>query len=329
MTTLTESPPRSGLPGTRSQASERTDPDVAIRGLVKRYHGDVGVLGIDLDIGPREVFGLVGPNGAGKTTLLSLLCGLTDCDSGSITVRGRFALCPDTPEFEPWLTASEVLRQSVALAHPRQRLDASWITEVVTATGIEEYSERRCGGFSRGMTQRLGIAAALVVDPEVLVLDEPTSALDVAGHADVLALIRRLSAERTVVLSSHALSDVQRIADTIAVMDAGRLLFNGTPRTLIDDHLQPAWRVTLASNDTAKISDLIRALSGRDWVRSVRVRGPAEIDIETTTLELGEARLVPALAELGARVRSLAPIDADLESAFLALTWPARNEGAS
>ncbi|MFI6055873.1 ABC transporter ATP-binding protein [Streptomyces violascens] len=295
---------------------------VVVHGLVKRYPGDVGVLGVDLEVASHQVFGLVGPNGAGKTTLLSLLCGLADPDAGAVTVTGQIALCPDAAEFEPWLTGSEVLRQSFALARPGAQLDAAWLNEVVASTGIGAFARRRCGGYSRGMTQRLGIAAALIVDPEVLVLDEPTSALDAVGRADVLSRIRQLSARRTVILSSHTLADVQRIAHTIAVMDAGKVLFAGPPQVLINNHLRPAWRVTLA-HDATRVAN---TLSSLDAVRDVRLHGANEFEIEFPTIAIGELRLVPMLAELGARVLSLTPVDADLESAFLALTGRFRRD---
>lgn len=299
-------------------ASSRPGPAVRATGLVKQFGRGVGVLGIDLTIGRDEVFGLVGPNGAGKTTVLSMLCGLSTPDEGALHVDGRVALCPDTPEFEPWLTAVEVLRQSHALTHPRSRLEQAWLMAIMAETGVEAFAERRCGGLSRGMTQRLGIAAALVVDPDVLVLDEPTSALDVAGRADVLALVRQLGEERAVIVSSHALADVQRTADVIAVMDRGRLLFTGSPQELIDEHLRPTWRVSL----TGEASVVAAGMSGRDWVRRVSVRSTRELEVEAVSMILGEERIVPTLAELGARVVALTPVDADLESAFLALTGP-------
>lgn len=286
------------------------------RGLVRRFGADIGVLGVDLSVGRRGVLALVGPNGAGKTTLLSLLCGLSTPDDGELQVTGRVAIGPDTPDFEPWLTAREVLRQSHALARPRTPLDTVWLDQVMTDTGVAPFADRRCGGFSRGMTQRLGIAAALVVDPDVLILDEPTSALDVSGRADVLALISELGTQRAVILSSHALADVQRTATTIAVMDAGRLLFTGPPRRLVHEYLRPTWRVTLAEY----AHPVAATLSAQSWVRSVRARSSMEFDIEAHDLALGESRLVPALASLGVRVVAITPVDADLESAFLALT---------
>jgi ABC-2 type transport system ATP-binding protein len=286
------------------------------RGLVRRFAGDVGVLGVDLSVDRHEVLGLVGPNGAGKTTLISLLCGLARPDHGSVEIAGRLALCPDTPEFEPWLTATEVLRQSFTLARPGDVADEARVARVLADTGVAEYADRRCGGFSRGMTQRLGIAAALVVDPDLLVLDEPTSALDPNGRADVLELIRSTGRERSVVLSSHALADVQRTTDRIAVMDAGRVLFDGAPRQLIDEHLRPRWRITLVEDAQTVAANL----QAQDWVHAVRVRSRTELDVETRTLEIGERRLVPALAEAGVRVQAMTPLDADLESAFLALT---------
>jgi ABC-2 type transport system ATP-binding protein len=292
-------------------------PLLATHGLVRQYGPDAGVLGVDLVV-PRDcVYGLVGPNGAGKTTLLGLLSGLRRPDRGSIDLAvppGRLALVPDVPEFERWLTAAEV----VALAGTLVQAPPSpaRVGDELARVGLAAAADRRVGGFSRGMTQRLALAAANVGDPEVVLLDEPSSALDPAGRAAVLDLIAAWAERATVLLSSHILSDVQRVADQVGVLRAGRLVYQGPMQALLDRYLRPTWRVRLRGRADA----LAGALAASDWVESVDDLGGGTLLVRTRSLEDGERGIVAAATRTDARVVSLVPEEADLESAFLALT---------
>jgi len=302
------------------------DLTVTTRGLVRDYGGGAGLHGVDLAVPRNGVYGLVGPNGAGKTTLLSILAGLRRADAGEVQVHvgaGRIAVCPDTPEFEPWLTAAEVVRQSYGLVFPTRRGaaasrpgDPGLVAKVLAEVGLADAARRRVGGFSRGMTQRLGLAVALVLDPELLILDEPTSALDPAGRAGLLALISRLADERTVIFSSHILADVQRVADYIGVLDHGHLLFQGPTDDLISSHLQPAWEVRVRGS-AAELAGLLRQA---DWVASVQPVSEGVLRVEGTSTGAVEEGLPGILAAAGVRLVSVVPVDADLETAFLALT---------
>jgi ABC-2 type transport system ATP-binding protein len=314
-------------------AAPATDLVITTRGLVRDYGGGAGLAGVDLAVPRNAVYGLVGPNGAGKTTLLSILGGLRRADSGEIHIAasGRMAVCPDTPAFEPWLTAAEVVRQSRGLAFDPSRgvadarpADPDLVANVLAEVGLTEATNRRVGGFSRGMTQRLGLAVALVLDPEVILLDEPTSALDPAGRADILALIERLADERTVIFSSHILADVQRVADHIGVLDRGRLLFQGPTHMLIDAYLKPAWELRVRG----PIDELAAQLRQLDWVTSVRTGSDETLRVEAVSTEAGENGLPTAVAAIGLRLVSLIPVDADLETAFLALTAAAEADGS-
>jgi ABC-2 type transport system ATP-binding protein len=194
-------------------------------GLTRDYGGGAGLFDVDLRVPDGCVYGLVGPNGAGKTTLLSILTGLRRADRGTVHLgvpRGAVAVCPDVPEFEPWLTAFEVV--DLARYYVAPDLDADAVRLTLDAAGLAQHAERRVGGFSRGMTQRLGLAAALVGNPRLLLLDEPTSALDPAGRAEILDLVAAMRGHRTVIFSSHILADVQRVADRVGILRAGRLI---------------------------------------------------------------------------------------------------------
>lgn len=318
---------------------------IATAGLVRDYGHGAGIHGVDLEVPRSGVYALVGPNGAGKTTLLSIVAGLRRSDAGEIRLSvdpERIAICPDTPEFEPWLTAAEVVRQSrgLAAAGRRRRRAAGTASGDRSATpgaadgadatagrdpvahaleevGLTHAADRRTGGFSRGMKQRLGLAVALVLDPQVLILDEPTSALDPSGRADVLSLVSALGRSRTVIFSSHVLADVQRVADTVGVLNRGRLLFQGPVSGLIDQHLRPAWELRLRDGAQERLAGLLRT---QEWVTAVTVAPDGALRVEAVSQEAGERGLPKAVAEADAALVGLRPLDADLEAAFLALT---------
>jgi ABC-2 type transport system ATP-binding protein len=263
------------------------------------------------------VYGLVGPNGAGKTTMLSILSGMRRADRGVVRVsvpRPRIAVCPDVPEFDGWLTAAEVveLARSLVGAEP----GGSSVADALALAGLADVGDRAVGDFSRGMTQRLGLACALVADPELLILDEPTSALDPAGRAELLDLVSGMRGRRTVIFSSHILADVQRVADQVGVLRQGRLLYQGPTRALIETHLQPRWLVRVADDP----AQLHAELGAQPWVTRVDPVAPDGLRVEATSMEQGERGIPLALAACRQRLISCEPVAADLEAAFLALT---------
>lgn len=173
------------------------------------------------------IIGLIGPNGAGKTTLIHAILGQHKASQGEIKLANQaLAYCPDTPEFPAYLTATEVLQQSCALNEKAE--DPQQIEATLEKVGLSEYPNKKVGGYSRGMKQRLGIAVALLLDPVLIFLDEPTSALDPIGRIEILQLITKVSQEKTVVVSSHLLADIENIADRLLVLNHGELIFQGT-----------------------------------------------------------------------------------------------------
>jgi ABC-2 type transport system ATP-binding protein len=166
------------------------------------------------------------------------------------------------------------------------------------------------------MSQRLALAAANVTDPELVLLDEPSSALDPAGRAAVLDLVAAWAERSTVMLSSHILADVQRVADVVGVLRAGRLIYQGPLQTLLDQYLQPSWQVRVRGSD----EPLAARLAASDWVEQCERLGGGVLRVRTRSLDDGERGIAAAAAAVDARVVSLTPEEADLESAFLALT---------
>jgi len=287
---------------------------VKTTGLTKRYGTHTALDGVDLAVPEGSVYGLVGPNGAGKTTLLALLAGLRKPTAGELTIavaKRKVALLPDTPQFDPWLTGREVVELARGLMGVAADPD-----RVLADAGLADAADRRVGGYSRGMLQRLGLAATIVGEPEVLLLDEPASALDPAGRREVLDLIARMRGHATVILSSHILGDVQEVCDTVGVLRAGRLLFQGPMANLLVGRAVPAYRIKLRP-PTDGVAAALRALP---WVTGVEPDGPDTLRCNVSSLAEAESRLPGALAEAGARVVSLAPLAPDLEDVFLELT---------
>ena len=301
--------------GPRAAASDE-GPVVTTCGLTKDY-GGTGLFDVDLVVPRGCVYGLVGMNGAGKTTLLSLLSGLRRPDRGTVTMavdRIRVAVCPDVPEFDGWLTAYEAVDLARSLVAPVVGREA--VAIALGTAGLADAADRRIGGFSRGMVQRVGLACALVGEPEVLILDEPTSALDPAGRAEILSLLAAMRGNRTVIVSSHILADVQRIADQVGILRDGRLLYQGATQTLIDTYLTPTWLLRIAGD----MAPVIAAMASQHWVISVESAGSDTIRVDATSIEAGERGIPGVIARCDARQVSCEPAAADLESAFLALT---------
>ena len=200
-----------------------------ISDLTKRYGKLTALAGLNLTLHQGTVHGLVGPNGAGKTTMLSIISGLRRKTSGEITFgvpTNKVMLMPDTPDFFPLLTAREIV--DLARYPFRKEVSEESVTEVIELVGLGDSIDRRVGGFSRGMKQRLGLATTLIGEPQLLLLDEPCSALDPIGRREILDVILRLRSKSTVLFSTHLLSDVEAVCDSVTVVDHGKTLYEGT-----------------------------------------------------------------------------------------------------
>ncbi|WP_112238402.1 ABC transporter ATP-binding protein [Kribbella monticola] len=302
------------------------DKPVRARGITKSFGEVVALDGIDLDVAAGQVHGLVGPNGAGKTTLLGLLLGLAVADSGRLEILGtpvgRALAAPDGvagfvdgPGLYPSLTARQNL---AALAALRGKEQTAGIDEVLHEVGLTDLADDRVRGFSLGMRQRLGLAAALLTKPRLLVLDEPSNGLDPAGKKHVHGVLAKLAAEGTaVVLSSHRMDDVEALCSDVTILSTGRVAFSGPLTKLATETHELDYR--LVTSDAATARRLAGDTSGIRVVDDTGVRRDAELLVVSAPVPALDD-LVKKLVLAGVAVRELAPVISPLEAAFLALT---------
>jgi ABC-2 type transport system ATP-binding protein len=294
---------------------------VEARGLVKQYGDVTAVDGVDLTVEPGDVYGYLGPNGAGKTTVLRMLLGLIRPTAGEVRLFGRDPLYDgaaaldgvagfvEAPRFYPYLSGQKNLELLAALDGGGA---AGRIGEVLDVVELTDRRRHRVGGYSHGMRQRLGVAAALLREPRLLLLDEPATGLDPAGMRDMRALVARLSlAGTTVLLSSHLLAEVEELCNRVAIVRTGRIVFEGALADL-KRTAGAGWR--LRSTDDARALEVCRAQRGITEVRA----DPLELRFEAT--EEAAAQLSVALVEAGVAIRALAPHAATLEDLFFRLT---------
>jgi ABC-2 type transport system ATP-binding protein len=312
-------------------------PAARARGITK-YYGAVAALdGVDLDVEPGRVHGLVGPNGAGKTTLLGLLLGVATADAGTLEILGRragpslggtngVAGFVDGPGLYPSLTARQNLAALAALRGIRSGRDDR-VEAALEAAGLTAVADVRVRGYSLGMRQRLGLAAALLTRPRLLVLDEPANGLDPAGARHVNRVIDELTDDGVaVVLSSHRMDDLASLCADVSILLAGRVVFSGPVEKLASEAGPVDHRLLTSDPGRARA-----IAAGTPGIRLVppgtrRSHGDALV-LRGTTDPLDV--LVVRLVEAGVAVRELAPVVAPLETAFLALTGrPADTEGA-
>ena len=307
---------------------------VAIRceGLSKTYGQVVALQDLDLTVEAGTVFGFLGPNGAGKTTTIRLLVGLARSTRGRAWVAGHevtadakaprrlIGYLPEEPAFYSWMTGAEFLEYvgrlfGLAGAERKRR-----VAELLELVGLREAGRRRIGGYSRGMRQRLGLAQALINRPPVLILDEPASALDPQGRRDVLTLIKRLRERVTVFMSSHILSDVERVCDRVAIIDHGRLVVEADRRGLQDRYAPPVFELAWeeGDNELAQVTDLARHLEGVSWVSQVE-RQDRALRVHVSDRAQARRELLSLVVQSGLVLSRYELIRSTLEDVFLRL----------
>jgi len=293
---------------------------IETQGLRKVYGHTVGLESLDLRVEAGEVFGFLGPNGAGKTTAVKLLLGLTRRTAGDGQVLGRpigdretrrsIGYLPELFRYQAWLTAHEVLMLHAQLAGLPSTGRREEIERVLGLAGLADRADDRTGGFSKGMQQRLGLAAALLGDPALVILDEPTSALDPVGRDDVRAIIREARDRGSAVfLNSHLLGEVERLCDRVAIVNHGRVIAAGTLTELLGESAVRIEATGLPS--TQAVTDALAPMGNvahdDDWI-TIRPIDPARIP-----------DAVAAIVGLGGRVHAVDPGRRSLEDLFLGM----------
>ncbi|MFD0724637.1 ATP-binding cassette domain-containing protein [Lysobacter brunescens] len=289
------------------------------RALVHRYGNDLVLDGIDLQVPTGSIYGFLGPNGAGKTTTLRLLLGLLRRQQGEIAIFGhrldedrigllrRIGSMIESPSFYEHLSA----RENLALLQKVYRCPRGRIDEVLALVGLAQTGRKRAGQFSLGMKQRLGLAVALLHAPDLLILDEPSNGLDPNGIVEMRALLQRLNRELgiTILVSSHLLPEVEKLATHVGILHRGRLMFQGTIDALqARQHQRRALRLRTGDDDAAQS---LLARHGH----------PAHRDVDGLSLpaldDADAAALNRTLVAAGIDVFELAPERGDLERIFM------------
>ncbi|MGA2490583.1 MAG: ABC transporter ATP-binding protein [Anaerolineales bacterium] len=301
---------------------------VHVEALKKTYGAVRALDGLDLEVAPGTVFGFLGPNGAGKTTTLRILTGLARPTSGNAQVAGVDVLknghklaryighLPEEPAFYSWMTPREFLDYLGRLYGLASSERAARTRELLALVRMEDVSKRRIGGFSRGMRQRLGVAAALIHHPKVLFLDEPASALDPSGRKEVLDLIGSLRGQCTVLMSTHILADVERVCDVVGIIAKGRMLVQSPREELLEHYAIPAFEVE--GDDQAALSQWAADLRNQSWVISVAPCNGA-LRITVRDVQFAKHELLASAVHSGLTLNRYEEVRPSLEDVFLQL----------
>jgi ABC-2 type transport system ATP-binding protein len=311
------------LPATREAA-------VTTANLTKRYGGIVALDHLNLAVPSGTIFGFLGPNGAGKTTTLRLLTGLATATDGTATVAGvriggtdgrlarNIGYLDQDPRFYPWMRGRELLvmvgqlhgLQGAAL---RQR-----VGEVLEIVGLQDAANRRIGGYSGGMRQRLGIGQALINQPRVLFLDEPVSSLDPEGRRDILEIISRLRGTATVFMSTHILNDVERVCDRVAILHLGHLVVEGPIDELLDRYAQPIYELVPEPQQPGAIDRLAGVMRGQPWAHDVQTT-PDTVRVFVNDPKVAGPAILPLVVSSGVGLARYERARPSLEDVFLRL----------
>ena len=303
-----------------------SDYAIEVHGLTKRFGERTALADLDLTVPRRSAFGFLGPNGAGKTTLIRLLLGLTRPSEGSMRLLGaplpeerstalaRVGAIVEEPRFHRFLTGRENLAIAAAARGPEAH---ARIEDVLRRVGMSDRADDRVKSYSLGMRQRLGVARALLADPELLILDEPTNGLDPAGIQEFRRMIREFVENgMTVLLSSHLLDEVEKVADYVAIVDQGRVVLQGS---IADLHAETQHTILVT---TSRESEAMAVLV-LDAVVCAAERTPDGIRVTLRPgldAEAAAGEVTRRLVEAGVDVRRVEPIRASLEQRFLEIT---------
>ncbi len=329
----------------QNQAGEMV---LSTHALTKRYGDTLAVDSLDLEVRRGDIVGFLGPNGAGKTTTIRMLTGLIQPTSGDIVLFGtrlkkqrtallqRVGALVEAPPFYPYLSGADNMRVAAAASGMLQdQVTARHIAELLEVVRLADHPRDPFRRYSQGMKQRLGIAAALLADPELLILDEPTTSLDPAGIAEFRALLTGLAAQgKTIFLSSHQLSEVQVLCNRVAILNKGRLLYQGTVSDLLHKHIGQRARMVIgfetgeALQAALEVLRAERAGAAKDWLFAVKHLPDQQHGQMLVEVKTGHAGALNALlARHNLFASELHRVEMSLEQYFLTLTTaPSSNQ---
>ena len=299
---------------------------VELAAVSKVFTGAVALDGLSLSVHEGSVFGFLGPNGAGKTTTLRILAGLAHPSAGAARILGRdvadasaelrslVGYLPDVPAFYKWMTGAEYLRFAGSLFSLGGPALERRVDELLDLSGLAGV-DIKIGGYSRGMKQRLGVAQALVNAPRLLLLDEPTSALDPIGRREILDMIASLRGHTTVFFSTHILADVERVCDTVAIIDHGRV----AALAGIDELRRRRGGFHRLAVDVDDCDALANALREAPWVRGVEPGESGGLLVSVDDLEAAQREIPATIARLGLALHRLEGDELSLEDVFVSL----------
>ena len=296
---------------------------VNIRNLQKSYGAFRVLDGLDMEVPDGEVYGFLGKNGCGKTTTMNILCNIIPKDGGDVLLNGgngeniRIGYLPETPSLFNFMDGYEYLRYIAACCNYQGNINAR-VDEVLEIVGMREGARRRIKGYSRGMNQRLGIAAVMFNHPQLLVLDEPTSALDPEGRADVMNIIRHLSQTGcTIILCTHILSDVEKVAGSIGIMRGGRMAVEGKITDIVQQYARGEIEMRLYETTEEGVT-AVRSLEQLPVIDKVDFYDKTGVFVlRTTDTQSASRELINILASKGIVPYEIKTVTENLEQIYL------------
>lgn len=293
--------------------------------LFKSFGENKVIDDLSFTVPEHSIFGFIGLNGAGKTTTMKMVLGLLKADSGTITVCGEpvafgqthtnkyIGYLPDVPEFYGFMKPLEYLKLCGEITGLSSGSIRSRSEDLLSLVGLEK-ANKRIGGFSRGMKQRLGIAQALLNEPRLLICDEPTSALDPIGRKEILDILQQVKGKTTVVFSTHILSDVERICDHVSVLNGGRLVLSGTLPELKAQHRQDGLLVEFTTD--ADLQQFMAAPRISPYAAKAEQTGTS-VTLHTNDVQKAETAVLEVLADTHILPAKLEVLEPTIESLFM------------
>ena len=303
---------------------------VRIEELCKVFGTFQALDGLSLTVEQGAVFGFLGPNGAGKTTTIRILTGLAHATSGRAWVAGKevtasgheiahhIGYLPEEPAFYTWMTPREFLDYVGRVFGISAADRSARAKELLALAGLEEAAKRHIGGFSKGMRQRLGLAQALFNRPEVLFLDEPASALDPLGRKEVLDFIENLRGQCTVFMSTHILADVERVCDTVGIINRGKLITAAPREALLAQYAIPAFELEVEKQSEAALTQWSETLKRENWVTSISIEGLV-VHVIVKDVEVAKKELLRSITQTGLMINRYEVVRPSVEDVFLQL----------